>query len=390
MKKLLILFESFPDYSGNCKSLYEYMSKRYSDKFELVWVVNNEQMRQILLTKKINCVLSGSKETKKVINNADVLFDTHGQFCNAGFKEKLYINLWHGMPVKTLGYLMNISTLTESDNIWLNSVKTNTDFTFVTSKFYATIMSSVWNMDIRKILPLGTPRLDDFYDKNAYDRLVEMLKCNIKKPKIIAYCPTFKNGLGRLSDGFCDGKNIINIKEYDEKKLIKFLKDNNCLLLVKYHPSELSSINKIEDKRIFYLDDKEMNKYNLSLNNILSTTDLLITDYSSVYIDYLAINKPIIFTNYDAENYFVNRGFIFDNSDFWFPGPKVNEIKDLIKNIKKLIKNKKYFSAERINFKKLTLTNYIDCSKTICDFIFDDNGLNEKIEEIIKAKNNIL
>ena len=64
-----------------------------------------------------------------------------------------------------------------------------------------------------------------------------------------------------------------------------------------------------------------------SINELYLVSDLLITDYSSVYFDYLNLNKPVIFINTDEDTYKDERGFIFDNEDMWRPGPKVKDMK---------------------------------------------------------------
>jgi CDP-glycerol glycerophosphotransferase (TagB/SpsB family) len=75
--------------------------------------------------------------------------------------------------------------------------------------------------------------------------------------------------------------------------------------------------------------------------------DLLITDYSSIYFDYLLLNRPIIFTPTDLEEYRETRGFLLEPYDFWTPGPKVTSQKALQHEILKSLCDIKYFQSER-------------------------------------------
>ena len=75
-------------------------------------------------------------------------------------------------------------------------------------------------------------------------------------------------------------------------------------------------------------------KENMDLYEILPHTDMLITDYSSVYFDYLLLNKPIVFINTDLEKYRETRGLLLEPYDQWTPGLKVREFEELIKVIK--------------------------------------------------------
>jgi CDP-glycerol glycerophosphotransferase (TagB/SpsB family) len=100
MNKITIVFKSFPDYSGNARSLYDYMDKRFKGKLNLVWLVDNKIVFDKLKKQKKNVFLDTNDSRKEIINTATILFDTHGQFCEEETSNKLYINLWHGMPIK--------------------------------------------------------------------------------------------------------------------------------------------------------------------------------------------------------------------------------------------------------------------------------------------------
>ena len=90
-----ILFSSFPDFSGNPKAFYEFLNKKYKDKFNLTWVIYNDNILPILKENGINCVLFKSNEYIDLINKINIIFDTHGALFSEKKINQIYINQWH-------------------------------------------------------------------------------------------------------------------------------------------------------------------------------------------------------------------------------------------------------------------------------------------------------
>ncbi|MDI6720706.1 MAG: CDP-glycerol glycerophosphotransferase family protein [Methanomicrobiales archaeon] len=132
----------------------------------------------------------------------------------------------------------------------------------------------------------------------------------------------------------------------------KFLEDNDMLLVLKLHPSEeynplsQNQFNQC-NRNIVILKTERLVVNFTSIYEILPNFDILITDYSSIYFDFLLLNKPIIFLTYDFERYQQNRGFLLEPYDFWAPGPKVTTIEMLVEEIQKCISDPNYYKKER-------------------------------------------
>jgi len=109
---------------------------------------------------------------------------------------------------------------------------------------------------------------------------------------------------------------------------------------------------------IFFLLEEKIDLY-----EVINAADLLITDYSSVYFDYLLLDRPIIFTPLDLEQYKKNRGFLAEPYDFWAPGPKCINYNELKNEISKCFRNKKYYEKERKTIKKI-VHHYTDGNST--------------------------
>ena len=112
-------------------------------------------------------------------------------------------------------------------------------------------------------------------------------------------------------------------------KLDSFCKDNKMTLVLKWHGLQNCSAC-LQTENIVFVTSDDLAKYDESLNSFLSISDALITDYSSVFINYLLLNMPICFAYDDMEFYKNNRGFMFDDIESCMPGFKAESFESLL------------------------------------------------------------
>lgn len=366
--KQKIVFMSFPDYSDNAKHFYEYM-KRQEYGYELIWFINKEENLLELRKRGVKCYKSKSIKRFLHFFTSKYIVTTHNDLINLKCKNQVFISLWHGMPLKNIGYLEN------KVDKRLKKYTHKIDYSIATSKLMKYTMASVFNLDPNKVLVSGQPRTDKLREVMNKEKIQTILDLNFDNyKKIIFYVPTFKNGVGK-ADGVRNDKNIINILTYDEDKFNKWLKRNEFLLVAKLHPFEEIEFKENGYSNIKILKSERLAEEFLDINDILNLFDLLITDYSSVYFDFLLLERPILFTNMDEDEYIKKRGFIFDNPSFWRPGPKVSNVDELLNNIKKLINQKEFYEEER-NIISSLINHYkdYDSSKRIYEDIIKIKG----------------
>lgn len=161
MSKLNITFCSFPDFSGNAKVLYEYMVNKYKDKMNYVWIVNTQESQNTLNSLGIKSFLKNSKAYEEYISKTDVFFTTHANLIEEKKKAKgsLYVELWHGVGPKQMGYLD--SYFRKEDEDWYKFVSPKIDYLIVPSSFWKSLFSTMFYMDARKIKDIGLPVLDE-------------------------------------------------------------------------------------------------------------------------------------------------------------------------------------------------------------------------------------
>jgi CDP-glycerol glycerophosphotransferase len=195
-------------------------------------------------------------------------------------------------------------------------------------------------IDPKKFCYLGHPK-NDILCKNSgtTKKSLRTIIRNIPEyEKTILYCPTYRRDAPTLFFPFDD---------FDPTNLAHFLEKNKLIILVRTHIySKQSSMNFFSNRVIPF-------GFNVcaDVNSILPETDILITDYSSIYIDYLLLNRPCIFIPYDLESYKNKRGFLLDY-DSWTPGHKVLTYKEFICAVEDVLSGKDTYKNKRAALRK--------------------------------------
>lgn len=235
-------------------------------------------------------------------------------------KENKFIQVWHACGAfKKFGYSVIGKGYGASDDYIEDiPIHSNYDAVLVSSKEVIPYYAEAFNMDAGKILPIGVPRTDIFFDmeekyrieKNFFDKYPDL-----KNKKIILYAPTFR-GRGQTTVSFD--------MTLDFDMISKNLKEDKVMVL-KMHPFVKARIDS-KWRNIIDLSDS------MDINELMIMSDLLITDYSSVVFEFSLMDKPIIMYSPDREEYIKERDFYYEYEEF-VPGPIVNNTKELIGKI---------------------------------------------------------
>lgn len=229
------------------------------------------------------------------------------------------IQIWHGFPLKAMERMRKEYEETEDSYI----VKNWKMFNYILSYGlnYTVFLCSCYSTLQKQYVVTGMPRNDLLYLVNGKKNLGEKLPaCQGKK--VVIYMPTF-----RLLDGQADGSDdgyLFYWNDFDVESLQDFCRKQNLFFLFKLHPCDASKVSGWceESDCMGILTDEMLG--DACMYEYLNAADVLITDYSSVYFDYMLLDRPIIFTDSDAGSYESNRGFIVEPLDFWRPGPVVH------------------------------------------------------------------
>lgn len=359
-------------FADNSRYLYQYLNEN-KEKYHLkniIWITNEKKI-YFFIKKELRYEVYMKWSIKSIYYHLKAKFHIIDQ----SPKDILYylstgaikINLWHGFPLKKIGIFVKEF---KSDQNTIEIGEWEKKYVLTCSDFGDQTLGKAFNVDKEKMLRGCYPRNYFLTNKNkkllrSELKYLEIIKRKKQKNiKIIMYLPTFR-----------DKKKLIFLGEKNSKKLemfFKFLYENNYFLITKIHFAGDKIINKGRDKA-------EKNKKILNLPSevdiysILKEIDILITDYSSVYFDFLYLNRDIIFYPYDLE-YYANedRGLLLDYNGMT-PGDKVYTLDELKENLKKKLSEKDDYEKKRKELLKLCFENY-----TINDTV--NNILNIKNE----------
>lgn len=353
--KRKIIFISTPDFSDNAKIFYEYIRDFQKDEFETVWIyrkhLNKEQLAN--LNAIFPCPKYNWSSLKgifhlltagyHVITHADTMYSKL-----ISMKKHIVINLWHGMPIKTLGY--NEKTIAPSLFKTYKNLGQNAFF-FVTSDIFKLSMIACFLIPDKKIFITGQPRTDSIFS-TANSGLIESFLNFSRYEKVVLYTPTYKE-IARTKDRKKelnkDFLNIFYLDDYDREDFANYLKENNILLVIKPHPfdeqafKEFYEANPLVSDNIKIIYNDDLLNRNLYFYELFQYSDLMITDFSSIAIDYLITGKPILYLDNFTEEYKSDRGMILeDNFSILISGPKIKTYSDLKYYITESLSNDSY------------------------------------------------
>ncbi|MCU6709196.1 CDP-glycerol glycerophosphotransferase family protein [Paenibacillus sp. J5C_2022] len=319
-----ILYESYHGKNMSCNPYAIFLeilkNPKYND-YKHIWALNDNldvYLNKYKSYSNIEFVRINSKEYLKYLTSAkylinNVTFPTYFQKKEG----QVYINTWHGTPIKTLGKYIN-NTLVDHANVTRNLLQA--DMIINPNKFTADIIVDSYDLDgiySGEISDQGYPRID--LTINPIENVRESLSIG-EEGKIILYAPTWR-GIGNKPEKA--------IKEtYDQIIKLTALIPTDYQLIVKIHNLAYKEIIKLDIDRFKLIPDT------IDTNELLSIVDVLITDYSSIFVDYMVTKKPIIFYMFDRYKYLDKRGLIIDIETL--PGPVYETIEQLMRGLERI------------------------------------------------------
>ncbi len=298
----------------NSETLFHYLvDNGYQKKYNIYCVVDKPERYAEYVQENVHfCKL---KQSLGLVFTAKYNF-YHGEMLAIHpTKNQVWVNYWHGTPLKKINHMLDKLGDYEYDF-----------FTYLTApkKCFVPIMAQAFDCDESKVILCGHPRNDDLFSKGWEFGKLGMKQGEYKK--IVMWMPTYRKSR--------DGSIVDSKEEYLENgglpifhseesivELNNYLATENVLLLVKFHPAQnLQDFRLHENTHIKFLSHSQMIEQKLALYKLVKDADFLITDYSSVYFDYLLLDRPIGFTIEDMKEYEDNRGFVFEHPFEYMPG----------------------------------------------------------------------
>lgn len=250
----------------------------------------------------------------------------------------------------------------------------NFDYALATGDEAMATQSIFVGCDKAKMLPLGLPR-NDMLLQNSKPGTENPIVQGREFSKVIIWMPTFRESKSRLSEENCATETGLPLFDTPEKveQLNELLHSYNCGIILKLHRLQLEKdVFKRKFSNIIIIGDKEIDELGLQLYQFVGLSDALLTDYSSVSIDYLLLNKPIGYILSDIDMYLKDRGFTSKDPRDVMAGEFIYHEEDFNQFIKNLVeRNDKYAEARH----KLILRLHSAAKGDSCEKICQHFGL---------------
>ena len=349
----LILFNSFAGrkYDDSPKAIFDLMKEdeRFKD-YKLVWALHHPEAYETDGAEKIK---TDTPEYFKYALRARVWVSNSSFERGLHFKNKntFFLNTWHGTPIKKMG-----SDIEHNQSFGAKTMDT-IDVMMAQSDFDADVFSRSFGIPKESFLKAGLPRNDQLANYTDADRDAFRKKLGIPEgKKAILYCPTFR-------EYDKDENGVILKMPMDLKKWHKKLGDEYVLLFRAHY--EVAKAMGIEENEFV----RNMTDYP-SLNELMIASDLLISDYSSIFIDYSIMDKPMLHYTYDYDKYASLRGMYFDIRDYISGDDNEEGVIDRILNLQL---NKEVEKTEI--FRNTYVQYYGNAAKAAVECIAENLGL---------------
>jgi CDP-glycerol glycerophosphotransferase len=226
-------------------------------------------------------------------------------------KKTIVVNLWHGLPLKKIMYdvfgdkVVNKNLVGKFFDKLSPYDKIRNDYLLATSEETQNMLSKAFRLPKERTLITGFPRNDIFLKPPSTSTLTPASKPTDTIYKCI-YMPTFRRGIGSECDLFSQ-------YGFDFQKMEEVFIENNIQLTLRMHPVNSPPkklIESLKKSQVIMLDDGQ------DIYDTIANYDCLITDYSSIYFDFVLSDKPIVFAPFDLEKYKEKeRALYFDFSE---------------------------------------------------------------------------
>lgn len=364
MKEEVVLLESFfgKSYSDSPKYIFEYLNENYPGKYKYVWIMNEKKK----LPYKAKQIKRFSFQYFYWMGRAKyIVLNSRQPVYFIKREGNVFLETWHGTPLKKL--VFDMEEVTTASPLYKQQFYTQTrswDYLVAPNEFSAEIFTHAFMYD-GPMLKTGYPRNDILYRKDK-ETLAEEIKKKLKIPvdkRVILYAPTWRD-----DEFYGSGKYKFTLRLELDKMKEHFDKDTVILLRTHYFVADFLDVSQYGD---FV---KNVSKYD-DIAELYLISDVLITDYSSVFFDYANLRRPMLFYTYDLEKYRdVLRGFYIDMEEE-LPGPLLSTTESVISALENIEEVEKKYKDKYKMF----------CDK-FCDF---ENGTATKqiVEKVFGGKN---
>lgn len=366
-------------FADNPRYLYLYANQHKEEimadagrrKLKPIWISHSKDVIKLLTDNGYEAYYNHSlKGIWYCLRGKIYIFDNYSKdisFWLSGGAVKF--NLWHGVGNKKINYDNKFDVVRHPKTLWdrfqyfprrLSDEKPS-HYILATSPMMCDIFARAFQVERTHVIEAGYPRNDvllgenirNVYTKAEEHALEKIKKYKEKGYKIALYMPTFRKSETEF-------KQIMDLEKFNT-----FLKDANIIFVTKLHPKSAVKelFQKIDYANIYNLDS-DIDSY-----IILGESDLLVTDYSSIYSDYILLDKPVVAFQYDYELYEKNTREGYFEFDEYMPEVRATDMQSLMAGMAQVLEADTRRELRKNSREKLFSSNEGTACMILCESI---------------------
>lgn len=293
-------------YSDNTRALFEYIINNVP-QIKPYWITHSKKIYQKLLNEDKPVLMAYSLKGWLISLRASLAFTA----CDENDINKYALNgakqvwLWHGMPLKKiradnkdyLYYPGKTDFVGKFQRLKRKLIRPYLDFkkiiyaTIASSEFFVPFLQSAFLLEEKDVWLTGLPRTDYFYTQKE-EKIVGGLRKKYPGSRIVLFMPTWRYFSEEVP------YNPFAVPSFNKDAFMDFLEKENVVFLYKSHFYD-QDIDLSSAGRFLVVKDDDYNE----LYTLVSNIDILVTDYSSIYFDFLTLNKPSVLIPFDYDAY---------------------------------------------------------------------------------------
>lgn len=324
IRKDWILLESFfgRSYSDSPRALYEYLQDTYGNKYRYIWVMNNPSDELAKTGRHTLCRLESLRYVYYMARCGYRIFNVRQPSWSKKRAGIVFLETWHGTPLKKLGFDMGdvFSSNPEFKSVFYHQAK-EWDYLVSANSFSTDVFERAFGYGRERILEYGYPRNDILYAQDR-ERIAGDVKKELGIPadrRVILYAPTWRDD------------QVISVGQYRFELALDLAllqreigQDSVILLRTHYYVAQQMDLSAYTG---FVYDGSQYEE----VSRLYLVSDILITDYSSVFFDYANLRRPILFFAYDHESYAEEMRGLYIDMEKELPGPVLTTNEEVVR-----------------------------------------------------------
>lgn len=288
------------NYRGNSKYLFDYLKTIYTPDYLKFVSFDKRVPEEYRLNPR-------SKEFYSYFYTSETVIAE--SWIPGGFKKKKgqkWIQLWHGTPFKKMLFDSNESImlkLNPNHKVKMKSDISRWDYLIADSEIGKEKFESSFDIKNNKIITTGYPRNEWLVKNHNNEKLIESIKIKNNIPldkKIILYAPTWRDYNYKIQERLKDKNYLIHFRELLDKL------GSEYYIINKAHSMDTQPSWNTGITQVLTVNDK------VETQELLMVSDVIVSDYSSIFFDAIHINKPFYFLIKDYPKFNIARGVYLD------------------------------------------------------------------------------